>query len=183
MNKVLFVFIAVLSMTVTLLGQNARLELNGNFNIYAPYDSGGEEYQMFSYGLKAEKLFSNKFGWHTGFSIGSLNDVAVDIYEDTQFGSSTFFSLEPGISFHTGQNMNGFVVDLTIRSGLQSNKADFGGQEIKDNYFFIGPELGFGFNTILSGNWCIGGKFGGGALASEFAYIHLFGGISVSRRF
>ena len=184
MKNVLVLLLLVFLGAGSDIGQNARLELTGNFNSFTDFDSGSGDYQLFTYGLKAEKLFSNHFGWHTGISIGSAKDIPVIIYDDEQFGSASFYLLEPGISFHTGQNMNGFVVDLTIRSGMQRNKFDIGSNKIKDNFFLIGPELGFGFNTTLAGDWCIGGKFGGGILAgAEYGYVHVFGGVSVSRRF
>ncbi len=91
MKNALIIFCLSLTMAGTLFGQDARLEFNTRFDIYAPYDGGPDQYQLPSFGLMAEKLFSNHFGWHAGFSIGGVGGVEVDINEVYFPGNTSFF--------------------------------------------------------------------------------------------
>ena len=181
--SLLFLIAFCMPLYAGVFAQEARVELAGHFNYY-----GGEENdapQLLSVGLRVEKLFGPHWGYVAGANYGH------SLRTDIRIGSTTaltvtdhFVGFEPGVVYHSGEHMRGFMADFLFRAGMQYSRETYASiAEVNRRYFHIGPEAGIGFNAAIAEGWMIGGRAALGLFVGDIGYARLSGGISVSKTF
>ncbi|MFN4081050.1 MAG: hypothetical protein ACK4NS_09120 [Saprospiraceae bacterium] len=182
LKKICFVLAFGVLAIVGALAQDARVELAGHFNYFGGND---EAPQFMGVGLRLVKLFAPHWGYVVGANYGRSLQSNIQINgRNALLVTDHFTGFEPGVAYHGGEGMRGFMADLLLRAGMQHSRETYAGiADAKRRYFHIGPELGLGFNAAIAEGWLIGGRAGLGLFVGDIGYARISGGISVSKTF